>query len=131
MNHLPNDPVELYRARGLPEAHAIRVALEEEGIPVRIDNELLQGAVGELPMGWNTAPRIMVERSHAESALRILDGYLQQTAPSEETEYQSDRCLACGASMREFDVCPKCGWSFEPEAAENPDGDPESEVDES
>ena len=115
MNQLPSDPVELYRARGLPEAHAIRVALEEEGIAVRIDNELLQGAVGELPMGWNTAPRIMVERDQQEAARRIVVAILERTMHPEETDYQSDRCLACGATMREFDICPKCGWTFEAE----------------
>ncbi len=130
MDHLPNDPVELYRARSLPEAHAIRVALEEEGIAVRIDNELLQGVVGEVPFGWTTAPRIMVERSQEETARRILDEYLQQTTHTEETEDQPDRCLACGATMGEADVCPRCGWSFEPEAAESADGEMESEDDE-
>ena len=31
--------VELYRARGLPEAQALYFRLEEAGIPARIDNE--------------------------------------------------------------------------------------------
>lgn len=119
MIRLPTDPIELYRARGLPEAHAIRLLLEEEGIPVRIDNELLQGALGELPFGWTTAPRVLVERSREEDARRILDAFLERIARNDAEDEHRDRCLACGASMREFDVCPKCGWSFEPEAAEN------------
>ena len=48
----PDELVELYRARGLAEAHALRIQLEEEGIAAQVDNEMLQGIVGEVPGGW-------------------------------------------------------------------------------
>src|SRR6266702_1053881 len=60
--------VEIYRARNLPEAHSIRIALEESGIRVQIEGELLQGGVGDLPPGWATAPRILVEESQIAEA---------------------------------------------------------------
>ena len=69
------EPVELYRAVSLPEAHAIRNALEGEGIAARIDNELLQSALGDLPMGWSTAPRILVNRSDETAARAILEEF--------------------------------------------------------
>ena len=67
MTDSPGDPIEVYRARSLPEAHTIRILLENLGVPVSIDNEMLQGAIGDLPMGWITAPRIMI---HPHSTAR-------------------------------------------------------------
>lgn len=51
--------VEIYRARNLPEAHVIRLMMEREGIAVSISNEMLQGIVGEIAMGWSTSPRLL------------------------------------------------------------------------
>ncbi len=39
----------IYQAADGTQAHLIRAALEEEGIPVNISGEALMGAVGELP----------------------------------------------------------------------------------
>jgi membrane protease YdiL (CAAX protease family) len=118
----PGDVVELYRARGLPEAHAIRALLEAMGVSVRIENEFLQGALGDLPLGWSTAPRILVPQADEAAARATLDEFLRQTGPSE------DHCLACRAPMGDEAVCPECGWSYErdpietaePEAADEP-----------
>src|SRR5438093_11737970 len=63
--------VEVYRARNLPEAHSIRIALEESGIRVQIEGELLQGGEGDLPPGWETAPRILVEESQVAAEQKI------------------------------------------------------------
>jgi Putative prokaryotic signal transducing protein/Type II CAAX prenyl endopeptidase Rce1-like len=106
----PGELVELYRAGSLPEAQALLVMLEDEGVPARVDNELLQGAVGELPAGWATAPRLLVGRAHEAAARAVLDAFLQNrdtTAAGDES-----RCLACGAAMGEAVACPSCGWSF-------------------
>jgi hypothetical protein len=71
MESLDPQFVEAYRARNLPEAHMIRIALEEAGIPAQIEGELLQGAVGDLPIGWPTAPRIVVAESQVDAARQI------------------------------------------------------------
>jgi membrane protease YdiL (CAAX protease family) len=84
------EPVELYRAESLPEAHAIRLALESEGIVAHIDNELLQGALGDLPMGWSTAPRILVDRSDEPAARAILEAVRQGVAARSETPPVAD-----------------------------------------
>jgi membrane protease YdiL (CAAX protease family) len=101
--------VEVYRARGLPEAYTLRLLLEEHGITVCVDNELLQGAVGELPMGWITAPRILVKPSD-EAAARVIVAEFADRASNDESA--SNNCLACGADMGELDTCPSCGWSY-------------------
>jgi hypothetical protein len=107
--------VEVYRARNVPEAHAIRIALEEAGIPARIEGDLLQGAVGELPLGWVTAPRILVNETHVASAREIIErGRVQEDAESGEGEQDGAiRCLACGQLLNEgVWKCPSCGWTY-------------------
>ena len=124
MSKAPDDPVELYRANGLPEAHAIRILLESEGIPVRIDNELLQGVVGELPMGWSTAPRLYVNRMHEVAARVIVKDHLDRLAAAKNDSDQPLRCLACGIAMGEADECAACGWSYGSEPDESSDEPP-------
>lgn len=118
MAETPGDPVELYRARGLPEAHALRNALEAEGITARIDNELLQGVVGELPLGWATAPRILIARTDEPAARLILEHALRQTSMAGAGDGAGLHCLACRTVMGDADVCPICGWSYRGEPGE-------------
>ena len=42
--------INLYRASHSLEAHALKGALEVEGVPVRLNGEALSGALGELPV---------------------------------------------------------------------------------
>ena len=116
--------VEIYRARNLPEAHTIRIALEEAGVRVLIEGELLQGIVGDLPPGWNTDPRILVEESQVSAAREIMQrANLRRSAePPEGESADVTRCLACGHVMDEVEVkCPSCGWSFQEQEEAEPD----------
>jgi membrane protease YdiL (CAAX protease family) len=72
------DPIEIYRARSLPEAHALRSFLESEGILARIDNEALQDAVGGLHAGWGTALRILVRPADEAAARAVLQRFLKE-----------------------------------------------------
>jgi tetratricopeptide (TPR) repeat protein len=120
----PGDFVEVYRSRGLPEAYAIRTLLEGLGVPVHIDNEMLQGALGDLPVGWVTAPRILVHPHQESIARRILDEFLQRSEPNEAEADRRPRCLACGMPMGGADTCPICGWSYKiTEAGESADSE--------
>ena len=67
--------VEVYRAKDALQAHLIRGALKDSGIVAFVEGDLLQAAIGDLPMGWPTAPRIMVGESDAAAALKILDEF--------------------------------------------------------
>jgi hypothetical protein len=106
------DPVELYRARGISEAHAIRLAIEAEGIAVFIENEHLQGALGELPFGWSTAPRVLVNRADEAPAREILKTFTIQPPENEPEAEMQMRCLACQSPMGDGDACPACGWTY-------------------
>ncbi len=73
--------VEAYRAAHPAQAHALRFALEDAGIRAVIQNEALQDAIGDIPGGWSSAPRIMVEESQFAAAQEII----RQTDHSETT----------------------------------------------
>jgi hypothetical protein len=109
--------IEVYRAGSLPEAHAVRAALEAEGIHVQLEGEILQGAVGELPTGWQTAPRLLVDESQVVAARQLIERVARQRSqPSTDAPSESTRCLACGRELAETEVkCPSCGWSYQGE----------------
>ena len=110
------DLTEIYRARNSAEASAIHIALEDAGIPSHIDGEMLQGALGEMVLGWSAAPRILVEESRAQEARELINRLQPQTTrPADEDESDDDsRCLACGHELKEDSArCPNCGWSYQ------------------
>lgn len=112
------DLVEVYRAGSLPEAHSLRLMLEDAGIAAQVENDMLHGALGEFPLGWSTCPRLMVPPADTELARTLLDEYERST--TERRQHQSEQpesadgsvCLACGAALGLDDVCPKCGWTY-------------------
>jgi hypothetical protein len=74
--------VEVYRAKNSPQAHLLKSALENSGIPALVEGELLQGALGELPIGWSSAPRILVDESDAAQARVLLKDWERSGAPN-------------------------------------------------
>jgi hypothetical protein len=67
------NPVEVYRARDTAHAYLLASALEAAGIRARVDGEYLQGALGDLPLGWSTSPRVLVAEADAAQARTILE----------------------------------------------------------
>lgn len=67
--------VEVYRAKNVPQAHILRSALEEAGIRVFVEGEMLQAAMGEVPFGWQTAPRLMVAASDFAQARELIGNW--------------------------------------------------------
>lgn len=106
--------IEVYRAKDLPEAHLIRFMLGEAGINATIDGDSLQPGLGDLPYGWLTAPRIIVEESQAVSARQIVTVAEAQILKTHREHSTGElQCLACGAEMADADVkCSACGWTF-------------------
>ena len=101
----------IHRARDPAEARIIQMALEEQGVPVVIEGEVLQGLIPEVPT-WDAAPRIMVEQSQVEAAREIIRRLQPQRG--ERSDEGNTACLACGHAMSDSDMsCPSCGWSFQ------------------
>jgi len=109
--------VELYRPQNMVQAEFFRLALQDAGIRSMVVGEYLQGVVGEVPMGWNSAPRLLVDPESVQAATAILEPLQKrQDAKRGESPAEPDdeRCLQCGAKMGEAIVCDKCGWTFAP-----------------
>ena len=65
--------VQVYAATDVSRAHLAKGLLEEAGIPVTLTNAELQNALGELPPGFATSPKLLVPEEHAERARSILE----------------------------------------------------------
>ena len=117
--------VEAYRSAHAVQAHALKYALEDAGIPVIIEGEALQDAVGDIPGGWSSTPRLMVRESQLEAAREII----RQTDRSVQSQQvETTHCLACHAVMSESEeACAKCGWSYSQTDGLEPDDDEDDE----
>lgn len=107
--------VEAYRAAHPIQAHALRMALEEAGIRVIIENEALQGAIGDVPAGWSSAPKLMVEESQLAAARTIIS----QTDHSERANLglkPHETAIALGAAS--FGIL---GVALAPDGIEEPE----------
>lgn len=110
--------VEVYRARSLPHAYALRLILEEEGIQVQIEGEYLQGAIGDLPLGWPTAPRLLAPQDQVAQAREVIrhEEERERARSDDGRAEEPSRCLECGAAMSATETkCPSCGWTFQAE----------------
>ena len=107
----------IYTAGRIDEALLLRGLLAERGIESVIENEALQGAVGGLPAGEATAPRIRVATDDADKARKIVQMFERQerqgAAPQpeliiddEELWHDWPRCPQCDA--RRQTICPIC-----------------------
>jgi len=105
--------VEVYAAANIPQAHLVKAALADEGIEAQIVGENLQGAMGELPLGWSSLPRVLVEHSDAARAREIVAGW--ETVCASDTPSPDKppwTCSACGAEVEgNFDICWNCQHS--------------------
>jgi hypothetical protein len=64
---------EVYRAASVLDAKLMQASLESAEIPAVVTGELLQNALGDIPLGWSTAPRIMVPEKFVESARTVIE----------------------------------------------------------
>ncbi|MEI8383277.1 MAG: hypothetical protein WCJ09_24375 [Planctomycetota bacterium] len=102
----------------LPDAEAIRMRLESDGIDVFLaDKETvstdwaLGNAIGYI--------KLQVRQSQAEAARAVIEEIRElRKARKDDT---TNRCLACNAVIPASTVCPQCGWTYESDDAESND----------
>lgn len=68
-----DDLTVVYRAAHPMEAHMVANFLKEAGLPATVDGDYLTGALGDLPMGWTTAPRVLVAEKNAVAARTMIE----------------------------------------------------------
>lgn len=94
--------IEIYRAKNTFEAHLMKAALEDAGIRVQVTGDFLNGAIGDIPVGWNTAPQILVMEPDAEQARKVIDEIEAiQRSKEESSELEAENFDESSASMSE------------------------------
>lgn len=105
----------IYTAGRIDEALLLQGLLAERDIESVIENEALQSAVGGLPAGESTAPRVRVSVGDADKALQVVRmferqarvGPLPELIIDDETTWHNwPRCPECDA--RRQTICPIC-----------------------
>lgn len=107
--------VVIYTAANAVQAHLLRAALADAGIQAQVTNDALQVAGGELPLGWTTAPRVVVPREHEAEARRLAEQYdvgpaEHRQPPAAEEDVRPPLtvpdCPGCGRPRTA--LCPFC-----------------------
>ena len=118
---MDNPLVTIEQYQFLPEAEAIRMKLESDGIPaILTDKEIvsmdwaLGNAVGYI--------KLQVRQSQADQARAILNEINERHRASRDDN--TNRCLACNAVIPASAVCPQCGWTYESDETDSQTGDP-------
>ena len=107
-------PTVIYTAANLPARHILRNLLEDLGIPSRVTNDAVQQAVGDIPAGWATAPRVVVAEEHAELARCValeFDAHGHESPRDDEVTEESEQTVEPGESPQQQPLlaCPSCG----------------------
>jgi len=106
------EPIEIYRAESLTEAHELRLVLESAGISARVENEHLQGGIGVVLGGWSMAPRLVVASTDEAAARTTIDSFLSRQRPPATSDESNLTCLSCGTAIGLSTECAACGWTY-------------------
>ena len=124
---MPGKLVALASYVNVPLAEVARLRLEQEGIPVHLDNAETVSALWHMGNAVGYV-RLLVPEEHAEQALSLLeldDATSRDSGQAESIPPDADICLSCGAAMSDDQArCTACGWSYsesESEEAPSPD----------
>src|SRR5437867_2946166 len=104
---MAGQPIVIYSAANTQQAHLLKGLLVEQGIPASVLNDTIQFAGGELPLGWATAPRVVVAESDAVQARELADQFDRQTTrePSGDDTAEPEPL----ADWTDWPTCPRCG----------------------
>jgi hypothetical protein len=112
---MPGKLVALASYVNVPLAEVARLRLEQEGVPVHLENAETVSALWHMGNAVGYV-RLLVPEEHAERALALLevnDATLHDDQKQESTATDADVCLSCGAAMPDDHArCPACGWSY-------------------
>ena len=67
-----HEPTEVYAARDEIDATLVQTMLAESGIKARVVGGQIMGAVGEVPAGLPSAPRVWVSDENADAAVALI-----------------------------------------------------------
>jgi membrane protease YdiL (CAAX protease family) len=104
--------VVVYSAANDVEAHGLRAVLEERGIRAQVVGESLGNAVGRLPFGEATAPRIQVREGDTGRAREIIEDLSRSPVNDRDITFACEECgknvTFPGQRRGHVEVCPYC-----------------------
>ena len=103
---MPEQSQIIYTAGRIEEAVIVKQLLDERGIAAQIENQALQGAVGELPAGEATSPRVRVSAEHAEKAREVVQALDHQQRLARERTVDVDPVH--DENLHDWPTCPEC-----------------------
>lgn len=112
---MQDDLQTIYQGGTIEQAHLLRNLLEEQGITAWVQNEVLGAAVGGLPPGMTTLPRVDVANHDAARARQLVDAFDRQlrVGPPPEDDAFSDTRTASDVTPAPdwtgWPCCPDCG----------------------
>jgi len=130
---MSNELVAIATYDNVPLAEIARLRLEEEGIPVHLDNAEVVTALWYAGNAVGYV-KLMVPEEYAPRARELLQGVEDMASGDgpDGRHADADACLSCGAPMEEDETnCRSCGWSFSdsPDIAEPRQSDQTAEPD--
>lgn len=105
----PSSLTDVYAAENEQQAHVVRAFLADAGIESVVSGGMLQGAVGELPFGIPTAPRVLTAADVAEQARQLILDWEASNRESPERKKEEWLCEDCGEmNAASFELCWNC-----------------------
>lgn len=115
-NMYSDEPVKIYDAWNLFQAHFLVQSLAEAGISARVASDSIEGLSGRVPFSRATCP-VWVANSDIARARPIVEQYdrrigQRSTAPDDAAV---PFCYHCGAPLDDAQVspCPQCGCQLD------------------
>lgn len=107
-----SDLQEVYRAKNPLQGGLVVAMLEQNQITAMMDGAILASAGGELPLGWSTAPRVMVSSDDFEKAQKVVKEWEAASVAraTSEGEMSED---SRQAKVQPMWTCPNCAEEVE------------------
>ncbi|MEP3480642.1 MAG: DUF2007 domain-containing protein [Fuerstiella sp.] len=110
---------EVYRAKNPLQGGLVVAMLEQNQIASSMDGAILAAGGGELPLGWSTAPRVMVSSEDFEEARRVVSEWeaagVARAAADDSAQAKVQAmwsCPNCAEEVEyEFEMCWNCQYN--------------------
>ena len=101
-------PTEIYRAANAQQAQLLRNMLEERGIQAFVVNDFMQGAGGDLPLGWTAAPQVLVAEEDVSKGRLIAEQF--DATMRGDSSVATEEFDVADDDWKDWPLCPNCRW---------------------
>lgn len=107
---------EVYRAKDPMQGGLVVAMLQQNQIEATLNGAMLSSAGGEVPLGWSTAPQVMVSKDDLQKARKIVldwEATIAERAEQESSGQAVDKpmwtCPECSEEVEsDFELCWNC-----------------------